>query len=112
MPIYYACLLNRRKEIVLQGSYSTVQNFRDRVIKAPYEEYSTKEIFLDNSIKLHYRNMSEFILCAVSDEIVSLEEAAKFLDKFFRQICTEILQFMSDPSAMPVDQIHKGFAPF
>ena len=84
MPILYACLLNRRKEIALQGSYNTVQNFRDRITKAPYEEYSTKEIFLDHSIKLHYNNMSEFILCAVSDEVVPLEEASKFLDKFFR----------------------------
>ena len=47
-----------------------------------FELYKTKELFLDDKLKVVYRNMDNITLCLVTTNDVDLQETGAFLEKF------------------------------
>ena len=109
MPFYYACLLNAKKQIAMEGGTCTA---RDKIPKVKFIKYSTADTILEPGYRIHYKNLTEFIFCVVTDESVELKDAEKFIDKFYRHTCKEILDMRHDPECMPIMQIQERFYPF
>ena len=84
MPITYASVVNGQNKVVLQGVYKKGQSYKMDVQRqaSQFELYKTKELFLDDKLKVVYRNMDNITLCLVTTNDVDLQETGAFLEKF------------------------------
>ena len=94
MPINYAAVVNSRGLVVIQGSYRTggVAYKKDvQQYAKSFQLFATKEIFLDDTLKLVYKNMDQLTVCIIATQSVDLQESGAFLEKFSNSITSGIL---------------------
>lgn len=93
MPINYACVTNAGGNVVLQGTYRRGPSYKSNVQQQTrnFQLYAVREIFLDDKLKLVYKNMDQITIVIVATTNVDLQESGAFLDKFFNSIKSEIL---------------------
>jgi hypothetical protein len=69
MPILYACILNRRKDIVLDGADKRFQsNYRELVIEnyRLFQPGKSQTFDLSEMFQLHYRHEGTWVIVAIS----------------------------------------------
>ena len=75
MPIYYAALLNKRDQVVLQGIYkSGGSNFKTSVANFTHQirKPGTKMVALDDKLILVYRNQDSVTAAVVITKEIDL----------------------------------------
>ena len=93
MPITYAAVVNARGAVVLQGTYKRGASYKANVqqYSKSFSLFATKEIFLDEKLKLVYKNMDQLTLTIITTQNVDLQESGAFLERFYNSIQGEIL---------------------
>ena len=94
MPINYAAVTNSMGVVVIQGTYKRGTSYKTNVqqYSKNFQLYATKEIFLDDKLKLVYKNMDQMSLVIVATQNVDLQESGAFLEKFANSVTSEILE--------------------
>lgn len=77
MPINYAAVVNASGTVVLQGTYKRGASYKANVQQQSrnFALYATKEIFLDDKLKLVYKNMDQLSIVIVATTNVDLAES-------------------------------------
>ena len=98
MPINYAAVTNSMGVVVIQGTYKRGASYKANVqqYSKSFQLYATKEVFLDDKLKLVYKNMDQMSLVIVATQNVDLQESGAFLEKFSNSVTSEILGNRSD----------------
>lgn len=92
MPVLYACLVNQRKTVVLEGFYRDSKiSYKKNILDyySAFELYATKEINLDEKLNLVYKQLDVITICIVTTKNVDLYESGQFLEKFSNCIKNE-----------------------
>lgn len=86
MPILYACVINKRYEIVIDGNDKKFKSNYQEILRQNmnYFEYMQKKtLMLDDQTDLYYSHEGTWIVAVIFRKPdVTLYEAMKFLDKF------------------------------
>lgn len=74
MPINYAAVVNASGNVVLQGTYKRGASYKTNVQQQArsFSLYATKEIYLDDKLKLVYKNMDQLSIAIVATNNVDL----------------------------------------
>ena len=86
MPIHYACILNCRSVIVLQGVYASTQTFfntqvvqnSNRIVRFGFSEVPLK----NSDLRIVYHNWDMVTAAIVASHEVDKQECGEFLENF------------------------------
>lgn len=85
MPVHYACVLNARNVIVLQGVYERTQTiFKTQVIQNSnrIQRFGFAEAPIDATLRILYHNWDTATAAIVVSQEVDKQECSQFLDQF------------------------------
>ena len=94
MPIHYACVLNARNTVVLQGVYEKTQTiFKTQVLQHANrsQRYGFSEAMLESNLKILYHNWDTATAAIVFSNEVDRQECGAFLEEFRSHVETHIL---------------------
>ena len=94
MPIHYACVLNSRNVVVLQGVYEKSGTiFRTQVVQNAnrIQRYSYTEAALDSNLRILYHNWDTATAAIVISHEVDKQECGQFLENFKNNVEVHIL---------------------
>lgn len=116
MPILYACVINRSREIVLKGKDKKYKsNFND-IVKSSYlhfEKLARKHMDLDDNLTLHYIDKGSWALVAIAQKPdVTLYEALNFLEKLEETLTDDELGCFSNPNMIQLPDATQRFAKY
>ena len=94
MPIHYAAILSKNKEVVLQGMYENSQtSFKTQVVQnsAAIKLYGYSEAGLENKLKILYHNWDTVTAAIVISHEIDRQECQEFLEHFKQMVESKIL---------------------
>ena len=104
MPIHYACILNQRNVLVLQGVYSHTQTiFKTQVLQNTknIKRFAFSEAHLENNLRIMFNNWDTVTAAIVISHEVDQQECGEFLENFKTYIETNVLgKSYQAPNAM------------
>ena len=118
MPILYAGVVNKRKEIILEGYDNRLPSKKSNYAKLVTEQYEHMDLYgkktfdLDDQHSLHYSHEGSWAVVVISQKPdVTIYEAMNFIDRF-KDILTDEDSRMSEVSNIQASDAGKKFKKF
>lgn len=94
MPILYLCVINSKKQVIIEGAEAKFKSDYKSTILGYYDQfslYAKKQLSLDSNHNMNYQHEGSFIIVSISThQDVTLVEAFAFMDWVKQALLIEV----------------------